>query len=120
MPRINILYRRSGKRRSGNRRSGNRRVTEYFDSLDKFSERKLPLKEAFYSRLTEEGISDDEYHRALEVWEALGCQTFKDYHDFYLKTDVLLLADVSENFREMGMQYYDLDPAQYLILPSYS
>ena len=44
----------------------------------------------------------------------------KDYHDFYLKTDVLLLADVFENIREMGMRYYGLDPAQYLTLPSYS
>ncbi len=93
---------------------------EYFDSLDKFTETKLPPKEAFYSRLTEEGISEDEYQRALKVWEAFRCQTFQDYHDLYLKTDVLLLADVFENFRETGMQYYGLDPAQYLTLPSYS
>ena len=93
---------------------------EYFNSLDKFDETCLPPRDAFYSHLREEGISEDEYERALKVWETFGCRTFKDYHDFYLKTDVLLLADVFENFREMGMQYYGLDPAQYLTLPSYS
>jgi hypothetical protein len=93
---------------------------EFFDSLDKFNETQLPPKEAFYSNLNEESITDEEYQRALKVWETFDCKNFRQYHDLYLKTDVLLLADVFENFREMGMRYYGLDPAQYLTLPSYS
>jgi len=80
----------------------------------------LPPKDAFYSSLKEEGISDDDYERAQNVWKELDCKTLKDYHDHYLKTDVLLLADVFENFRKVGMNNYGLDPAQYYTLPGYS
>jgi hypothetical protein len=93
---------------------------EFFDSLDKFSDTTLPSRDAFYSSLTMEEVSHDEYERAQRIWEYFDCQTFKDYHDLYLKSDVLLLADVFENFRETGMSYYGLDPAHYLTLPSYS
>jgi hypothetical protein len=93
---------------------------EFFDSLEKFNETQLPPKDAFYSNLNEESITDEEYQRALKVWEIFDCKNFRQYHDLYLKTDVLLLAEVFENFREMGMRYYGLDPAQYLTLPSYS
>jgi hypothetical protein len=93
---------------------------EYFHTLDKFSETSLPLKDSFYSNLSMVGITDEDYDRAQKIWHTSGCKTFKDYHDHYLKTDVLLLADVFENFREMGMKYYGLDPSHYLTLPSYS
>jgi len=93
---------------------------EYFDSLDKFKDISLPPKGAFYNLLKEEGISDDDYERAQRFWSKFDCQNFKDYHDFYSKTDVLLLADVFEQFRKTGMENFHLDPAMYLTLPSYS
>jgi len=91
---------------------------EWFDSLDKFDATELPPKEAFFSEMNEEGITDEEYARARAVWTAFDCRTFKDYHDLYLKTDVLLLADVYEHFRDVSMATYGLDPAHYLTTPS--
>ena len=68
-------------------------------------------KEAFYSKLTRESVSDKDYQHALNVWESCECQTLGDYHDLYLLTDVALLADVFETFRRMAQIHYKLDPA---------
>ena len=90
---------------------------EYMDSLERFKENKLPPKEAFYSRLTGEGISNEDYERAKKVWEVFGMKTLQDYHDLYNVTDVLLLADVFENFRNICLDNYKLDPAHYFTAP---
>ncbi|XP_031565237.1 uncharacterized protein LOC116300500 [Actinia tenebrosa] len=74
---------------------------EYMSSWEKFKE-PLPPKKAFYSTLTESGIKDDEYQHALDVWEKHSCENMGDYHDIYLRSDVVLLADVfraSERWR---------------------
>ena len=88
--------------------------------MEKFDETSLPPKEAFYNDLSEEQCSDELYARAQDVWDRFNCKTLGDYHDVYLLTDVGLLADVLENFRDMAMQYYGLDPAHYLTLPHFS
>lgn len=93
---------------------------DYFDSFDKFRERQLPPKEAFYSRLTETDIDEEEYERAVEIWEHFGIRTLGQYHDLYLRTDVLLLTDIFENFRDLCLEYYKLDPAHYFTLPNYA
>ena len=90
---------------------------EYMDSLERFKENKLPPKEAFYSRLTGEGISDEDYEHAKKVWKVFGMKTLQDYHNLYNVTDVLLLADVFENFRNVCMENYKLDPAHYFTAP---
>ena len=90
---------------------------EYMDSLERFKENKLPPKEVFYSRLTGEGISDEDYEHAEKVWKVFGMKTLQDYHDLYNVTDVLLLADVFENFRNICMENYKLDPAHYFTAP---
>ena len=90
---------------------------DYMDSLERFKENKLPPKEAFYSRLTGEGISDEDYEHAKKVWKVFDMKTLQDYHDLYNKTDVLLLADVFENFRNICMKNYRLDPAHYFTAP---
>ena len=77
-------------------------------------------QDKFYSGLSQEGITDDDYQHAQEVWTTFDCQTIGDYHDLYLRTDVLLLADVFENFRRTAMATYGLDPAHYYTLPGYS
>jgi hypothetical protein len=72
---------------------------EYMNSWEKFDKTSLPSKGAFYSKLNNTHISDTEYEYAKSVWEKASCKTMRDYHDIYLKTDVLLLADIFQNFR---------------------
>ena len=90
---------------------------EYMNSLKRFKENKIPPKEAFYSRLTGEGISDEDYEHVKKVWKVFGMKTLQDYHDLYNVTDVLLLADVFENFRNVCKENYKLDPAHYFTAP---
>jgi len=84
---------------------------DYVDSLEKLKEEKLPPKQTFYSRLNDEDISDEDYNHAQKVWEEFGMSTFRDYLELYNKSDVLILADIFENFRNVCASNYDLDPA---------
>ena len=90
---------------------------EYMDSLERFKENKLPSKKSFYSRLTGEDISNEDYEHAKNVWDVFGMKTLQEYHDLYNETDVLLLADVFENFRNICLNNYKLDPAHYFTSP---
>ena len=90
---------------------------EWMDSLDKMLFQSLPPIEAFYSKLTGEGITDEEYKHALKVWNTFNMKTFRDYHNLYNKSDVLLLADVFENFRKVCKKNYELDPCWYYTAP---
>ena len=90
---------------------------EYMDSLERFKETKLPSKEAFYSKLNNEGISDEDYTHAKKVWKEFKMENLQDYHNLYNETDVLLLADVFENFRDICIKNYKLDPAHYYTAP---
>ena len=65
-------------------------------------------------------MSDSDYQHAQKVWELFQCQTLKDYHNIYLKTDVLLLTDLFEKFRKMSMESYGLEPVHYYSLPGLS
>ena len=73
---------------------------EYIDSVDKLNETSLSPRELFYSSLTDETVSDDDYQHATNVWRRFCIETLGDDSDLYLKTDVFLLADVFENFRD--------------------
>ena len=90
---------------------------DYVTSIDKLKETKLPSKEDFYSKLYDKEISDEDYQHAINVWNTFNCQTLQDYHDLYLKSDVLLLADVFENFRKTCLKHYKLDPCHYYTAP---
>ena len=90
---------------------------EYVDSVTKLNDTELPPKEAFYSRLNDSCISSEDYDHAKKVWIEFGCKTLRDYHNLYNKSDVLLLADVFENFRDVSIQNYGLDPAWYYTSP---
>ena len=89
---------------------------DYMDSFDKFNE-KLPFKEDFYSILNDEHITNENYQHAQTVWNEFKLKTMGEYHDLYLKTDILLLADVFENFRKTCLEYYKLDPCHYFTSP---
>ena len=90
---------------------------DYVSNLKKFSETQLPPREEFYSKLNDEHISEEDFYHAIRVWDTFNCKSIKDYHDLYLKSDVLLLADVFENFRKTCMKHYNLDPAHYYTSP---
>ena len=92
---------------------------DFMDSFDKFNE-KLPQKEEFYSILNDEHISDEDYKHAQNVWNTFDLKNMGGYHDLYLKSDILLLADVFENFRKTCLEYYKLDPCHYFTSPGLS
>ena len=93
---------------------------DFADNVDVFNLKYLPAKQDFHSKLIDEDISDDDYAHAQNVWNAFQCKTFGDYHDLYLKTDVLLLCDVIKNFRKISMRDYKIDPLHYISLPSFA
>ena len=93
---------------------------DYMDSFEKFNDQQLPSKNQFYSILTDEGISDEQHQHAQNVWNTFNIKTMERYHDLYLKSDILLLADVFENLRETCLLYYKLDPAHYFTSPGLS
>ena len=72
---------------------------DYMNSMEQFDETSLPSKEHFFNRLYDKHASEEEYTYARRVCETLKCNTMKDYHNYYLVTDILLLTDVFENFR---------------------
>ena len=90
---------------------------EYMNSFDRFDETELPPIDEFYSSLNLSNISNDEYEYAQKVWRELNCKNIGDYHDIYLLTDVLLLADIFESFRDTCLKIYNLDPAQFYTAP---
>ena len=93
---------------------------DYMNSFnDKFNDEQLPSKEQFYSRLTEEEITNDGYKKAKQIWKHFDIKNMGAYHDLFLKTDVLLLTDVFENFRDMCLSFYGLDPVCYT-LPNFA
>ena len=90
---------------------------EYMDSWDRFEEMSLPSIERFYSSLNMSGISDSHYEHACRVWREFGIRNMGEYHDLYLRTDVLLLANVFELFRRVCLENYVLDPSHFYTAP---
>ena len=90
---------------------------EYADTWERFSEISLPSKEDFYSNLNMEDISDIDYRNANNVFKVFKLENLGDYHDLYVQSDTLLLADVFNNFRDICLKEYELDPAHFLSLP---
>ena len=87
------------------------------DSWERFNETSLPDKEAFYRNLNMEDITDVDYKHAKIVFKNLVNKNLCDYHDLYVQSDILLLADVFENFRNICIKLYELDPAHFLSAP---
>ena len=87
------------------------------DNLERFDETLLPNKESFYSNLNMENIDDIDYRHGNNVFKIFKLKNLGEYHNLYVKSDTLLLADVFENFRNTCLKVYELDPAHFLSLP---
>ena len=88
------------------------------DCWNKFNKDKLPPMNNFYSELTMENIANSDYRHAQRVFKTFDNKNLGDYHDLYVQSDVLLLADVFKNFKNQCLKAFDLDPANFLTLPS--
>ena len=100
---------------------------EWVDSYEKFNYPSLPDKKHFHSSLKDGKrdksnghISDEQYKYLQNVWESFNFNIFDDFHNHYLKKDLLLLADVFEKFNFACLKYYDLDPCHYFSVPGLS
>ena len=93
---------------------------DYVTNQEVFKETELPSKEAFFSLIKEESITDEEYAHAKTVWNNMKTKTFATYHSIYQMTDVLLLAEAFENFRRLCSEIYQLDPCYYVSTPGLS
>ncbi|KYQ51396.1 hypothetical protein ALC60_09506 [Trachymyrmex zeteki] len=93
---------------------------EYIDCSEKLNELCLPPRESFYSSLTDNTVSESDYAHAVNVWQRFSIQTLGEYSDLYLKTNVLLLVGVFENFHNSCVASYGLDPAYYYTLPGFT
>ncbi|GBN27390.1 hypothetical protein AVEN_80283-1 [Araneus ventricosus] len=78
---------------------------EYMDSHQKFDEERLPSIDSFESTLTGSGISYEDYRHAQTVWNYFNLKNMGEYHDLYVKFDVLQLADVFENYTSIIMAW---------------
>ena len=90
---------------------------EYMDTWEKIDETSVPPKQDFYSELTLKDISDKDNAHAQEVWEVFEIRNRGEYHDLYVQSDTLLLADVFEKFRDKCIEIYGLDPSHFLSAP---
>ena len=93
-------------------------VYDYMSSIEKFQDEHLPSKVMFYSQLSEDTITDEDYEKAKVRWKHFKIKNMGEYHDLYLKTDVLLLTDILENFRGVCIQDYGLDLVYFYTLPN--
>ena len=90
---------------------------EYMDNWGRFNETSLPSKESFYSNLNMENIDDINYRHGNNAFNKFKLNDLGEYHDLYVQSDTLLLAEVFENFRNKCLEVYELDPAYFLSLP---
>ena len=91
---------------------------EYMDSWQKFDETTLSPKEVFHSsNLNLQDISNEDYMNAQKVWGVFELKNVGDYHDLYVKSDTLLLADMFENFRNKCLEIYELNPIYFVPAP---
>ena len=85
------------------------------DSCERFDETSLPDKKAFYGKFYLKYFTDTDYIHAQKVFKKLGLKNLGGYHDLYVQSDTLLLADVFENLRNKCILIYELDPAHFCL-----
>ena len=87
------------------------------DSFERFRETCLPPMPEFYSQLTQAGITEEEYRHAQNVWKEFGCMNLGEYQDIYVASDVVLLADIFQRFRQLCLLFYKIDPVHCYTAP---
>ena len=87
---------------------------------NKSEEKKLPNIEYFHSSLSNTKVSIDDYNYAKEIYNFFGCKKIKGYNNLYVKTAVLLLADVHAICRKNSHDSFDLDPLYCISAPRFS
>ena len=90
---------------------------EYMDSWDRFKETSPPSIERFYSNLNMSGVRDGDYEHTCSAWREFRIRNMGEYHDLYLRTDVILLANIFESFRRVCSGNYGLDPSHFYTAP---
>ena len=90
---------------------------DYIDIIARLAVSRLPSQDAFFNKLSDSQCLDAEYAHATRVWTAFGCESMADYHDIYLKCDVLLLANFIEKFRATCLEHYGLNAVHYYTAP---
>ncbi|XP_064625915.1 uncharacterized protein LOC135486749 [Lineus longissimus] len=93
---------------------------DFLDSEQKLELEELPAKAEFFNSLENSEISDEMYQRAQKVWSIMGMKSLKDYLTLYLHCDTLILAEIFENFRNVSMKNFTLDPCHFVSTPSFS
>ena len=85
------------------------------DRWKKFNETSILDKETFYSKLNDEGITDEDHAHYKKVFKEFELKNYGECHDLYVQSDTLFLADVFENFRDKCIEIYEFDPANFFV-----
>ncbi|XP_039284341.1 uncharacterized protein LOC120351379 isoform X1 [Nilaparvata lugens] len=93
---------------------------QYITDAEKFEEQQLPAIDSFYSTLSNTALQVDDYEHAQKVWREFNINSLGEYHDLYLLSDCLLLADIFQNFRTVFFTIYKLDVSHFVSLPHFS
>ena len=93
---------------------------EYINDWEKFNDKSLPEKEDFYSHLRMEDVTDAHYAHgnSVKICKDSDIKNLGEYHNLYVPSDTLLLADIFEKFRNMCLKIYKLDPVKFLSVPA--
>ena len=90
---------------------------KYMDSWDRFNKTSLPSIKCFYSNLNMSEVSDTDYKHTCSIWREFGIRNMGEYHDLYLRINVILLANVFESFRQVCLENYGLNPSHFYTVP---
>ena len=93
---------------------------EYKDTIEKYQKTQLPPIEKFSSSLNKESVSEEEYKNAQKIWDKFQIKNLQEFTTLYNKVDILLLADVMKNFRDISLKTYKLDRAWYYTTPGFA
>lgn len=85
--------------------------------MEKFKEKCLPRKSAFHNNIDDREWSEADYYHTQVVWKTFETSRLGDHHDLFMETDVIRLADVFENFSNICLRIYGLNPAQFYTAP---
>lgn len=90
---------------------------DYMNNIDRFNENKLPDKSMYKDSISLRDISDEDYKKCINIWNTFSIKNMGELQDLYVLSDTAILADIFENFRNISMAYYGLDPAHYMSAP---